>query len=332
MKHWLTWNDFVHHREDRRAVSGTNNHAVDNQRINMEINMNPRQLTGLLTALLFFTSTASFAKDPAIKAATKAANETFLTTSYVAKMNILRYGHHYVLPDGQPAPGKGKKQGRGGEGAIVFNSNLKVPAGEVGESITVYPRKKEIWIGLNKVRGKSMNGDIVHIMFDRKVVADDITPEKIARAISSVAEIKGYEAGKDVAAAFDEVLAATPQPTEAAATPRRSEQPTITSLRVWADPEVANPGDAVELTLEYVVQSPGNKVETVETRLLTFEGATLPTYPVVDHLMREGGQFTSNYRQPLPKGAKPGTYSFEGKVCIAKDCISRTATFRIMQR
>ena len=291
--------------------------------------MNPRQITGLLAALLFFTSTTSFAKDPAIKAAAKAANETFLTTSYVAKVNIRRYGHHYVLPDGQPAPGKGKKQGRGGEGAIVFNSNLKVPAGEVGESIIVTPRKKEIWVSLNKTRGKSMNSDTVHILFDRKVVADDITPEKIAHAISSVAEIKGYEAGKDVAAAFDEVLATTPQPAEAAVAPRRSERPTIASLRVWADPEVANPGDTVELTLEYVVQTPGNMVETVENRLLTFNGATLPTYPVVDRLMRGDGLFTSSYRQPLPASARPGTYTFEGEVCVASDCISRTVTFRI---
>ena len=293
--------------------------------------MNPKQITGLLTALIFFTSTTSFAKDPAIRAAVKAANETFLTTSYVAKVNIRRYGHHYVLPDGQPAPKKGKKQGRGGEGAIVFNSNLKVPAGEVGESIYIWLKKKELWVGLNKKRGKVMNSDIVHIMFDRKVVADDITPEKIARAISSVAEIKGYEAGKDVAAAFDEVLTAVPASTKTISTPQRSLNPTVVSLRVWADPEVAKPGGAVELTLEYVVQTQGNEVETVETRLLTFEGATLPTYPVVDHLMREDGQFTSNYRQPLPKRVKPGTYSFEGEVCIEKDCIRRTATFRIMQ-
>lgn len=77
--------------------------------------------------------------------------------------------------------------------------------------------------------------------------------------------IKGYEAGKDIAAAFDEVLAATPAPAEVAATPRRSDRPTVASLRVWADPEVAKPGGVVELTLEYVVQTHGNKVEAVET-------------------------------------------------------------------
>ena len=178
-----------------------------------------------------------------------------------------------------------------------------------------------------------MNSDIVHIMYDRKVVADDITPEKIARAVASVAEIKGYEAGKDVAAAFDEVLAATPQPAEAVAakTPRRSDRPTIASLRVWADPEVAQLGNAVELMLEYVVHSPGNKNETVENRLLTFDGATLPTYPVVDYLMRDDGQYTSSYRQPLPTGASPGTYTFKGEVCVANDCISRTIDFQIVR-
>lgn len=295
--------------------------------------MNLRQITGLLAALLIFTSTPSFAKDPALREAVKAANETFLTTSYLAKVDIRRYGHHYVLPDGRPAPKKGKKQGRGGESAIVFNSNLKVPAGEVGESIYIWLKKKELWVGLNKKRGKVMNSDIVHIIFDRKVVADDITPEKIARAVASVAEIKGYEAGKDVAAAFDEVLTATPQPAETTAVtkPRRSERSTIASLRVWAEPEVAQLGDAVELMLEYVVHSPANKVDTVENRLLTLGGETLPTYPVIDHLMREDGQYTSSYRQPLPTGASPGTYTFKGEVCVANDCISRTLNFQIVR-
>ena len=295
--------------------------------------MNLKRITVFLTVLLLFTSTTLLAKDPAIKAATKAANDAFYETSYVAKVQIRRYGHHYVTPDGQPVTKKGKKQGRGGETAIVFNSNVKVSVGEVGESIYIWPKKKELWVGFNKKRGKMMNSDIVHIMFDRKVVADDITPEKIARAVASVAEIKGYEAGKDVAAAFDEVLAATPQPAEAAAakTPRQSDQPTIASLRVWAEPEVAQLGEAVELMLEYVVQSPENQNETVENRLLTFDGTTLPTYPVVDRLMRGDGQYTSSYRQPLPTGATPGSYTFKGEVCVASDCISRTVKFQIVQ-
>ena len=83
--------------------------------------------------------------------------------------------------------------------------------------------------------------------------------------------------------------------------------------------------------LEYVVETPGNMVETVENRILTFDGTTLPTYPVVDRLMRGDDLFTSSYHQPLPVSARPGTYTFEGEVCVASDCISRTATFRINQ-
>ena len=67
----------------------------------------------------------SQALDKDVKAAAKAAYNTFLTTSFVAKMDLRNYGHHYVLPDGSPAPQKGKKQGKGGEGAL-FAKDIKV--------------------------------------------------------------------------------------------------------------------------------------------------------------------------------------------------------------
>ena len=132
----------------------------------------------------------AFAKNKATKAAAKAVNQIFLSTDYIANVPILRYGHHYVLPNGELAPNK--KQGSGGKHAIQFGSNVRVSAGEIGQSIMVVARKNEIWVGLNKVRGKAMNSDTVHILFNRKIVPSDITPEKIAKAIYNIAKIRGY--------------------------------------------------------------------------------------------------------------------------------------------
>lgn len=154
------------------------------------MDLKKNRTSGFLIILLHFISTGALAKDPAIKAAAKEVNDEFLVTNYLAKVQILRYGHHYVLPNGQLAPKK--KQGRSAGRTIQFGSGVRVDIGEVGESIIVIPKKKEIWIALNKVRGKAMNSDIVHILFNRKVVATDITPKKIANAIASIVEIKGY--------------------------------------------------------------------------------------------------------------------------------------------
>jgi len=149
----------------------------------------------IMAVLMLFISMEAFAKNKAIKDAAKAVNQIFLSTDYIANVPILRYGHHYVLPNGELAPNK--KQGRGGEHAIQFGSNVRVNVGEIGQSIMIVPRKKEIWVGLNKVRGKAMNSDTVHILFNRKIVPSDITPEKIAQAIAKIAEIKGYVAKKN---------------------------------------------------------------------------------------------------------------------------------------
>ena len=47
-----------------------------------------------------------------VKAAAKETNRIFADVSFVAKMDLGRYVHHYVLADGSPAPQKRKKQGK----------------------------------------------------------------------------------------------------------------------------------------------------------------------------------------------------------------------------
>lgn len=302
--------------------------------------MNVRKITALFTIGLLFSAQASLGGDPEVKAAAKATNEAFSTTSYEAKMDLRRYAHFYVLPDGSPSTKKGKKkQGRGGEGAIQFDDGVKVGSGDVGESIRVYPKGDQVWVGFNKKRGKTMNPAIVHILYGRPVTADDITPEKIARAVSSVAIIRGFEPGEDIADAFDEALAAAgvrskevaPSVASSGATPSAtaSSGSALVSLQVRTEPATARAGGEVELILEYEVRSPGGEIEAVETRTLSLAGAALPGYPVIDRLMRGAGLFTSSFRQPIPPSAKSGTYTLKGEVCVAGDCISRSATFEL---
>lgn len=292
--------------------------------------MQGRRVIILLLLSAVAATGVSAADKSAVKAAAKNTNQVFSDVSFVAKMNLGRYVHHYVLPDGSPAPQKKKKQGKGaGKSTIQMDSGVKVHQGETGHSLRIYVKKNEIWVGLNKKAGATLNPAMVHILLGREVSPDDLEPDKIARALTSVVEIAGFEPGADVAAAFDEAIhAAEENPPEVE--PLASHGPTVQSLHVSTKASRMHAGETVELLLEYEVDGPSGAVAVTETRTLSFGGVMIPTYPVREDLSREPGHHISNYRQTLPSSAESGVYEYKGEICVGGDCISRTTTFEIV--
>lgn len=278
-----------------------------------------------MAAILGFLIPASHALDKDVKAAAKAANEAFSKTSFVAKVDIRNYGHHYVLPDGSPAPQKSKKQGRGGEGAL-FAKKIKVRQGEVGEGMGIRAKKDEIIFGLTKKR-RGMNGAWVHILFDRRVSPEDFEPAKLARAVSSLVVIRGYEPGADLAAAFEEAGAGNPEKPLA---PTRPSAPVLKSFNVRVEPLRLPRGSETRLIFEYEIIAPeGAAVAVSESRSLLYRGALLPSFPTRERLSRTAGHYESTYSQPIPASAAAGFYEMQAEVCIGGDCISRQVILEV---
>ena len=254
----------------------------------------------------------------------------FSDVSFVAKMDLRRYVEVYVLPDGSPAPQKAKKQGkRPRKTTIQLDDGIKVHQGETGHSLLLYVRESKIIVGLNRKPGAKVNPAVVNILFDREIEIDDLTPEKIARALTSVVEITGYEPGVDIAAAFDATLE-TAEAIPEADTLEKVASPELRSLVVSTGLARVQAGATVELILEYSIDASVGSVTATETRTLRFGGALIPTFPISENLTRTSGDFTSNYRQPLPTSAQPGEYEFKGEVCVGGDCISRVITFEVV--
>ncbi len=219
------------------------------------------------------------------KSAAKQTDEAFDKTHFVAKMPLVRYAHLYVLPDGAPSDKKGRRtQGVVGAGTIQFGDPVKVREGEVGESIKLYVKGKELIVGLNKKRGARMNPTSVHVLYGRPVTASDITPHKIARALSGVVEIKGYEPGSEVDAAFASALEGDPT---AGLPDRPIGPPTVLAVSVTAEPGSVRPGDEVVFQLSYQVQTPGATAKAVESVDLKVAGASVPGYPRTATVERE---------------------------------------------
>lgn len=138
-----------------------------------------------------------------------------------------------------------------------------------------------------------------------------------------------------VAEAFDEALSAAPAASasgqsSAAAAPSAN-RTTVGRLDVTTSSSTVSRGSSIELVLSYKVEVPAGTTTVSETRTLTVGGQLVPGYPVHDSIERIAGSYTSTYQQPVPAAAAGGTYEFKGEVCVGGDCISRTATFRVLE-
>jgi len=288
----------------------------------------------VLATLAFGASPALAAKETsALDAACEAATAALDHRGFVAKVALGNMASFVVRPDGSPVAGFEQKEG-GYKGSTLWapGGSVLVAAGESGARIVVTRRHRGsqvpkagrdnpnwFWVHLNrKHRPNSASVAVVH---DRPVTPADITPEKIARALSSLVTIRGLEAGADVAAAFDEVLS---EASEAPAQVAPAATAALVALEVWAEPAALAPGGEVTLYLRYQVAA---AAEATETRELRLGESMMPTFPRRESLARAAGSHTSAYRQKLPASAQRGTYRYTGEVCIGDDCIRRSTTF-----
>ncbi|MBZ0089951.1 MAG: hypothetical protein K8H90_06195 [Thermoanaerobaculia bacterium] len=290
----------------------------------------------VLATLAFGASSALLAKETnAIDAACEAATVALDHREFVAKVTLGNIASFFVRPDGSPVAGFEQKEG-GYKGGTLWapGGPVLVAAGESGMRIVVTRRHRGpqvpkagrdnanwFWVHLN--RKHRPNSASVAVIHDRPVTPADITPEKIARALTSLVTIRGLEAGADVAAAFDEVLS---QASEAPVKTATVEAALLVSLEVWAEPAALAPGGEVTLFLRYQIGAEAEATETLELRL---GESMMPTFPRRESLARNAGSHTSAYRQKLPVSAQPGTYRYTGEVCIGDDCIRRSTTFEL---
>ena len=303
------------------------------------MNRSFRCLVLISTMLSLVSASASYAWDKkATRAAAAKLRSELAGTSFVAKITLGSAQQYYVLPDGTPATESGRRQqGKGGHGSGTGTlwapyGAVQVKQGERGHSIYPMALKNEIRVGLHRKAGKVLNAAMVHILFDRETVPSDYTAEKIVAALVSLVEVEGYEPGSAVAEAFDEAIdraAAAVANAPGAADPPTPTSPTVISLQALAEPAIVAGGGEVRLLLVYELAGPSAGVSVTESRTLRLGEQVMPTFPIVDEVTQAPGPVRSSYRQPLPAAIAPGTYVFEGSVCVGADCIQRSVTFEV---
>jgi hypothetical protein len=269
--------------------------------------------------------------------AIETTNRLFRHGSFEAKIPLRSQAKYNVHADGTPVEDKKQARRVGGVGLGV--GEIALQSGEQGKMIHLYRRDGKIMVQLGRGWGvfASQNSAFVYIQYDRPIVPADVTPDAIARSIAGIVTLHGAAPGQ----ALDELLAkvdetptgappaAVPPPAPAVSAPEAPAVATVLSASARVDPPVARRGETVRLLLEYEVVAPAGSVTVRETRELSFDGETLPYFPVDGELTREGGQHASSFRQTIPADAAPGEYLFRGEVCVSRECIARTAVLTV---
>ncbi|QYZ64713.1 MAG: hypothetical protein HPY30_01145 [Gammaproteobacteria bacterium (ex Lamellibrachia satsuma)] len=124
-------------------------------------------------------------------------------------------------------------------------------------------------------------------------------------------------------------LTAAPSPTLTPALATVA-KPAIRQFEAVVNPSRIRHGETLKLMLDYVVESGDREtIAVTETRSLLFNGKALPGYPKEKIDRKSSGRQTSAFRQKIPSGAKSGTYTYKGEVCIETGCVSRLIRFSI---
>lgn len=122
-----------------------------------------------------------------------------------------------------------------------------------------------------------------------------------------------------------------PKPLVLSAPTELPAKPVVSALTVKAEPARVARGQALSLTLNYTIQTPGeSRVAVNESLTLLFNGKPLPTYPRTRTEQRSAGNHKTFFKQTIPSEAEQGEYVYKGEVCIAGDCTSKTLMFSVV--
>jgi len=163
-----------------------------------------RYIVMVMTCLTLIAGCASVKPefDPQIEAGMK----YFETHTFTALVDFHVHGNHFIDENGKPLEGKDQSTRIGSKGMLT--KDFAVAKGAQGY-IFAYGLNEErvIAVGVSSTTGLSAawNPSNIYIHFSRPITQQDLTPEGMARLLSSMLEFKDFKAGSELDGLLDEI-------------------------------------------------------------------------------------------------------------------------------
>lgn len=149
---------------------------------------------------MFLVTACASTSNPQLAPQMKSTQEYYQTIPFTALVDFHVHGFHYVDPSGKPLEGKKQSKRRGGKG--LFTKKFAVAKGQQGYVFYIAQKEERLIVaGVSTQKGglgSAWNPSTVEIHYPRPITDEDITPENLARAFSSLMVFEGLEPGSEL--------------------------------------------------------------------------------------------------------------------------------------
>lgn len=165
-----------------------------------------RRLFGLLLIALMICG-CSYRGDEALKPQTDTTTNYFKNRPFTALVDFEVHGFYFVDSEGKPLSEEDQSKRKGSKG--LFTKDFTVEKGKKGHIFALGQTDERI-VTISVSEGTTLftaawNPSHVEIHYSRPITKEDLTPEAIARALSSLLVIDGLEPGSELDDLLDDL-------------------------------------------------------------------------------------------------------------------------------
>lgn len=136
----------------------------------------------------------------------EAGMEYFKTHKFTALVNFHVHGNYYIDENGKPLDGENQSARLGDKG--MFTKDFAVAKGAKGYVFYYYLKDDNVLaVGVAETTGMAAawNPSNIFVHFSRPITRQDLTPESIARVLSSMLVFDDFKPGSELDGLLDEI-------------------------------------------------------------------------------------------------------------------------------
>jgi hypothetical protein len=156
------------------------------------------KIVGVVLSLFFISACAS-TSNPQLVSQMKSSREHLTSVPFTALVDFHVHGNHYVDPNGKPLEEESQSKRKGSKGLLT--KDYAVAKGEQGYIFYLSQKNANLLVAsVSKSKGfkAAWNPSNIEVHYPRPITEQDLTPESIARAFSSLMVIEGLLPGSEL--------------------------------------------------------------------------------------------------------------------------------------
>lgn len=164
------------------------------------------RIAGMLLVLVLLSGCSGMNIKPEFDPQIKASSDYFAGHPFTALVDFHVHGNHFIDSKGKPLPEKDQSARAGSKGLLT--KKMAVAKGAQGHIFNIALKTEnelEVYVSeSSETFSAAWNPSNIFITYPRPITRDDLTPERLAKTLSSMMKFKDFQVGSEM----DDVLKA----------------------------------------------------------------------------------------------------------------------------